>query len=136
MHPDAEKLLAEYPTSTWWRPLSPTATAQRGANGCLSKNLSVVINRGIKLPKSAIAQDAWGRDVPSIALDNGDIDGWCQAIPGSLKPVLGSHGVDQAQVVLTMFKDNGSPLLSDPRQVLAHVTQALEAKGLLSSSRD
>ena len=130
MHPDAEKLLTEYPDITVVEALITDCNGAARGKWLPIAKLSSLLTEGIKLPKSAIAQDAWGRDVPSIALDNGDIDGWCQAIPGSLKPVLGSHGVDQAQVVLTMFKDNGSPLLSDPRQVLAHVTQALEAKGL------
>jgi glutamine synthetase len=130
MHPDAEKLLAEYPNINMVEALITDCNGAARGKWLPIGKLSSLLTEGIKLPKSAIAQDAWGRDVPSIALDNGDIDGWCQAIPGSLKPVLGSHGVDQAQVVLTMFKDNGSPLLSDPRQVLAHVTQALEAKGL------
>ena len=130
MHPDAEKLLAEYPSINMVEAFITDCNGAARGKWLPIEKLSSLLTEGIKLPKSAIAQDAWGRDVPSIALDNGDIDGWCQAIPGSLKPVLGSHGVDQAQVVLTMFKDNGSPLLSDPRQVLAHVTQALEARGL------
>ena len=130
MHPDAEKLLAEYPNIEMVEAFITDCNGAARGKWLPIEKLSSLLTEGIKLPKSAIAQDAWGRDVPSIALDNGDIDGWCQAIPGSLKPVLGSHGVDQAQVVLTMFKDDGSPLLSDPRQVLAHVSHALEAKGL------
>ena len=130
MHPDAEKLLAEYPSINMVEAFITDCNGAARGKWLPIEKLSSLLTEGIKLPKSAIAQDAWGRDVPSIALDNGDIDGWCRAIPGSLKPVLGNHGVDQAQVVLTMFKDNGSPLLSDPRQVLAHVTQALEARGL------
>ena len=130
MHPDAEKLLAEYPNIEMVEAFITDCNGAARGKWLPIEKLSSLLTEGIKLPKSAIAQDAWGRDVPSIALDNGDIDGWCQAIPGSLKPVLGSHGVDQAQVVLTMFKDDGSPLLSDPRQVLAHVSHAFEAKGL------
>ena len=106
MHPDAEKLLAEYPNITVVEALITDCNGAARGKWLPIEKLSSLLTEGMKLPKSAIAQDAWGRDVPSVALDNGDIDGWCQAIPGSLKPVLGSRGVDQAQLVLTMFSWN------------------------------
>ena len=136
MHPDAEKLLADYPTIAMVEAFITDCNGAARGKWLPIEKLSSLLTDGIKLPKSAIAQDAWGRDVPSIALDNGDIDGWCQAVPGSLKPLLGSNGVDQAQVILTMFKDDGSPLLSDPRQVLSRVAQALKDQGFISPRGD
>ena len=40
--------------------------------------------------------------------------------------MLGNRGVDRAQVILSMVKDDGTPLLSDPRQVLAHIVEKLQ----------
>ena len=41
--------------------------------------------------------------------------------------MLGNRGVDRAQVILSMVKDDGTPLLSDPRQVLAHIVEKFNA---------
>ncbi|MDG2442864.1 MAG: glutamine synthetase, partial [Luminiphilus sp.] len=47
-----------------------------------------VLDDGLKLPKSALGLDIWGRDIPELAHANGDIDGYCIAVEDSLKPVL------------------------------------------------
>ena len=119
MHSDAEKLLSEHPTVETVEALITDCNGAARGKWLPIEKLPALMTEGIKLPKSAVAQDIWGRDVPRIALDNGDIDGWCRVIPNSLVPVLGNRGVDRAQVILSMVKDDGAPLLSDPRQVLA-----------------
>jgi len=43
---------------------------------------------------------------------------------------MSQTGIDRAQVVLTMFTDDGQPVLSDPRQVLVHILQKLSDRGL------
>ena len=43
---------------------------------------------GLKLPKSALGLDVWGRDIPALAHANGDIDGYCHLVEGSLRPLL------------------------------------------------
>ena len=48
------------------------------------RKAAALLADGIKLPKSAVAQD--GAATCWIALDNGDLDGWCQAVPDSLVP--------------------------------------------------
>ena len=69
----------------------------------------------------------WGRDIPALAHANGDIDGYCHLVEGSLRPLLTERGVDQAQVLLSMFDKDGSPYMGDPRQVLqALVTRFTE----------
>ena len=92
------------------------------------RKTTALLTDGIKLPKSAVAQDAWGRDVPRIALDNGDLDGWCQAVPDSLVPVLTATGVDRAQIVLTMFKDDGAPLSQTPDRCWRRWSTSLSKK--------
>ena len=131
MYSDAETLLTEYPAIEMVEALITDCNGAARGKWLPIAKLPSLLTDGIKLPKSAIAQDAWGRDVPRIALDNGDIDGVCRAVPESLVPVLNSTGVNRAQVVLTMFKDDGNPLLSDPRQVLARVVNRLAERGLV-----
>ena len=130
MHPNIDTLLAQHPDIETVEALITDCNGAARGKWLPIKKLSALLSDGIKLPKSAVAQDAWGRDVPRIALDNGDPDGWCQAVPDSLVPVLTATGVDRAQVILTMFKDDGAPLLSDPRQVLGQVVDKLKQKGL------
>ena len=82
------------------------------------QKLDTIEKQGLKLPKSALGLDVWGRDIPALAHANGDIDGYCHLVEGSLRPLLTERGVDQAQVLLSMFDKDGNPYMGDPRQVL------------------
>ena len=91
------------------------------------QKLDTIERQGLKLPKSALGLDVWGRDIPALAHANGDIDGYCHPVEDSLRPLLTERGVDQAQVLLSMFDKDGSPYMGDPRQVLqALVTRFTE----------
>ncbi len=91
------------------------------------QKLDAIKKHGLKLPKSALGLDVWGRDIPALAHANGDIDGYCHLVKGSLRPLLTERGVDHAQVLLSMFEKDGSPFMGDPRQVLqALVTRFTE----------
>ena len=91
------------------------------------QKIDAIEKQGLKLPKSALGLDVWGRDIPALAHANGDIDGYCHLVEGSLRPLLTERGVDQAQVLLSMFDKDGSPYMGDPRQVLqALVTRFTE----------
>jgi glutamine synthetase len=91
------------------------------------QKLDTIEKQGLKLPKSALGLDVWGRDIPALAHANGDIDGYCHLVEGSLRPLLTERGVDQAQILLSMFDKDGSPYMGDPRQVLqALVTRFTE----------
>lgn len=89
-----------------------------------------VLETGLKLPKSALGLDIWGRDIPELAHANGDIDGYCIAVEDSLRPVLSGRGLDQGQLIMTMMDENGEPYMGDPRQVLGRLVKQFEEKGL------
>ncbi len=131
MRTNAESFLSQYPGIDTIEVLITDCNGISRGKWLPADKLSSILTDGIKLPKSALAQDIWGRDVPPIALDNGDIDGICKSIPESLTPVLGATGVNQAQVLVTMFRDDGKPLLSDPRQVLAKVISEFNQRELV-----
>jgi len=85
--------------------------------------IQAVLENGLKLPKSALGLDIWGRDIPELAFDNGDIDGHCKVIEESLTPMLTINGINQGQLIMTMHNDDGSPFMGDPRQILAQLVQ-------------
>ena len=94
------------------------------------QKMVAIENQGLKLPKSALGLDVWGRDIPELAHANGDIDGYCHLVEGSLRPLLTERGVDQAQVILTMSDKDGSPFMGDPRQVLDALVRRFTDKSL------
>ena len=94
------------------------------------QKLDAIEKQGLKLPKSALGLDVWGRDIPALAHANGDIDGYCHLVEGSLRPLLTERGVDQAQVLLSMFDKDGNPYMGDPRQVLQALVNRFTVKEL------
>ena len=94
------------------------------------QKLDAIEKQGLKLPKSALGLDVWGRDIPALAHANGDIDGYCHLVEGSLRPLLTERGVDQAQVLLSMFDKDGNPYMGDPRQVLQALVNRFTEKEL------
>ena len=94
------------------------------------QKLDTIEKQGLKLPKSALGLDVWGRDIPALAHANGDIDGYCHFVEGSLRPLLTERGVDQAQVLLSMFDKDGNPYMGDPRQVLQALVNRFTEKEL------
>ena len=94
------------------------------------QKLDAIEKQGLKLPKSALGLDVWGRDIPALAHANGDIDGYCHLVESSLRPLLTERGVDQAQVLLSMFDKDGNPYMGDPRQVLQALVNRFTEKEL------
>ena len=94
------------------------------------QKLDTIEKQGLKLPKSALGLDVWGRDIPALAHANGDIDGYCHLVEGSLRPLLTERGMDQAQVLLSMFDQDGNPYMGDPRQVLQALVNRFTEKEL------
>jgi glutamine synthetase len=91
--------------------------------------------KGLPMPLSIFALDAWGCDVPEagLAFGTGDPDGLCWPVAGrwSKAPWLGE---DSAQVFLEMVgRDegpDGTPAQADPRGVLKAVLARYAARGL------
>lgn len=64
MHPDAEKLLSEFPAIETVEALITDCNGAARGKWLPADKLDDLLSNGIKLPKSAVAQDIWGRDVP------------------------------------------------------------------------
>ncbi len=90
-----------------------------------------LLGAGIAMPRSAFLLDIWGRDVVEggIALDTGDPDGLCTAVPHSITRMGWADGT-ACQAMLTMREADGSHFYLDPRGVLSRVLERFTAAGL------
>ena len=76
----------------------------------------------VRTPGSLYILDITGQDVPIVltGVAGGDPDKFCQPAPGTLKPVPWA-AQPLGQVLGSMTEDDGAPLYSDPRAILASV---------------
>jgi glutamine synthetase len=91
--------------------------------------LSKIFDGELKLPKTALSLDIWGRDVQELVFASGDADGICRPVEGSLLPTPWAAGGQHGQVMLSMFDADGSPYLGDPRHVLKKVLTRYQEAG-------
>jgi len=131
MRQEVDEFLEEYPRVTMFEALITDCNGVARGKWIPRSKIYTVLEDGLKLPQSALGLDIWGRDTPRLSYDNGDIDGYCHVIEGSLRPILGERGVDQGQLLMTMLCDQDRPFMGDPRQVLARVLSTFEAQQLL-----
>jgi glutamine synthetase len=80
----------------------------------------------VRTPGSLYILDVTGRDLPAVRLGiaDGDPDKFCQPAPGTLKPVPWATR-PLGQVLGSMTEDDGTPLYSDPRAILASTVARL-----------
>lgn len=93
--------------------------------------LSKVKKEGIKLPRSVVGLDVWGNDVVAngLVFETGDSDGICMPVHEAPIPVPWAQ-TNRNQFLAMMYNPDGSAFLSDPRQILKHITQRFHALGL------
>ncbi|MBB4304976.1 glutamine synthetase [Rhodobium orientis] len=98
-------------------------------------SLRKAFETGINFPLSLFGLDIWGREVTETGLhvESGDPDGFCRAVPGSLRKVSWAER-PTAQAMLQMFTDEGAPFFADPRQRLAAVVDRMAAAGFSATS--
>ncbi len=88
-----------------------------------------IYDNGRHLPVSILGLDICGEDVHETGLvwDEGDADRRAWPVPGSL---VALHGAPRAELLLTCFNLDGTPMPADPRHALAAQVAALDARGL------
>ena len=86
-------------------------------------------NGKLKLPRTTLGFDVWGRDVASWVLDDGDADGICLADPGTLSriPWLARP---TGQLLLSMYEVTGEAVPFDCRSILKNLMLRFEKLGL------
>ncbi len=93
--------------------------------------LSSLYRSGRHLPISILGLDITGEDVHETGLiwDSGDGDLRAWPIPGTLVPMHGTNP-PRAQLLMSMFLLDGTPMTSDPRHALQRQVDALGNRGL------
>jgi glutamine synthetase len=88
-----------------------------------------IYNNGRHLPVSILGLDICGEDVHETGLiwDEGDADRRAWPIPGTLAPL---HGTNRAEVLMSCFDLDGTPMTSDPRHALARQVADFARRGL------
>ncbi|MGF7162302.1 glutamine synthetase [Rhodoligotrophos appendicifer] len=86
---------------------------------------------GVRLPGSIFLLDSTGANVLTYdyGTRDGDPDYYCYAVPGLLAPVPWSKR-PTAQVLASMYHDDGTPFFADPRHVLSRTLDRLAEIGL------
>lgn len=93
--------------------------------------LEALYRSGRHMPISILGLDIVGEDVHETGLiwDSGDGDLRAWPIPGTLVPLHGTTP-PRAQVLLSMYELDGTPMSSDPRHALKRQVDRFAARGL------
>jgi len=127
---EADWFLRANPQITTVEALLPDCNGVMRGKWLPRHKLGKIFDGELKLPKTALSLDIWGRDVEELVFASGDADGICKPVEGSLLPTPWSPDAQHGQVMLSMYDADGSPYLGDPRHVLKQVLSRFRAKGL------
>lgn len=128
---EIERYLARYPDTEAVEFLVTDTNAVMRGKWAPAGAIEKAFTTGVAFPLSMFGLDVWGREVMETGLhvDTGDRDGFCKAVPGSLRPVPWAD-VPTAQVMLAMTTETGQPFHGDPRHALAATVARAAALGL------
>ncbi len=126
---EADWFLRAHPEITTIEVLLPDCNGIMRGKWLPRHKLAKVFDGELKLPKTALSLDIWGRDVQELVFASGDADGICRPVEGSLLPTPWSPSGQHGQVMLSMFSDDGTPYLGDPRHVLKQVLTHYQEAG-------
>lgn len=93
--------------------------------------LGKLLSGGLRMPQSACTVDIWGHDVvgSELVFESGDADGICNITERGLIPRIDATS-PSAMFQVMMSLEDGTPMATDPRQVLASVVNRLQDRGL------
>lgn len=126
---EADWFLRAHPEITTVEALLPDCNGIMRGKWLPRHKLAKIFEGEIKLPKTALSLDIWGRDVEELVFASGDADGICRPVEGSLLPTPWSAGGQHGQIMLSMFDADGTPYMGDPRHVLKQVVSRYQESG-------
>ncbi|NND66929.1 MAG: glutamine synthetase, partial [Halioglobus sp.] len=127
---EADWFLRAHPEITTIEALLPDCNGVMRGKWVPRHKLGKIYDGELKLPKTALSLDIWGRDVEELVFAAGDADGICRPVEGSLLPTPWAAGGQHGQVMLSMFDADGTPYMGDPRHVLKQVLSRFQEAGL------
>ncbi|MEJ1161812.1 glutamine synthetase family protein [Prosthecomicrobium sp. N25] len=127
---EAERFLAAHPDLEAIEFLITDSNGVLRGKWAPATALKKAFKDGVNFPFSLYGLDVWGREVMETGLHvtTGDRDGYCRAVPGTLRPVPWADR-PTAQAILTMHTEHGEAYIGDPRNALARVVGRLAAAG-------
>ncbi|KAA1190124.1 glutamine synthetase [Pseudohalioglobus sediminis] len=126
---EADWFLRAHPEITTIEALLPDCNGIMRGKWVPRHKLAKIFDGELKLPKTALSLDIWGRDVEELVFATGDADGVCLPVAGSLLPTPWSPQAQHGQIMLSMYDADGAPYPGDPRHVLEQVTERFRAMG-------
>ena len=126
---EADWFLRAHPEITTIEALLPDCNGVMRGKWLPRHKLGKIFDGELKLPKTALSLDIWGRDVEELVFASGDADGICRPVEGSLLPTPWSPRSEHGQVMLSMFDADGTPYMGDPRHVLKQVLARYQESG-------
>jgi glutamine synthetase len=126
---EADWFLRAHPEITTVEALLPDCNGIMRGKWLPRHKLAKIFDGELKLPKTALSLDIWGRDVEELVFASGDADGICRPVEGSLLPTPWSAGGQHGQIMLSMFDADGSPYMGDPSHVLKQVVSRFKNAG-------
>ena len=126
---EADWFLRAHPEITTIEALLPDCNGIMRGKWLPRHKLGKIFDGELKLPKTALSLDIWGRDVEELVFASGDADGICRPVEGSLLPTPWSPDGQHGQVMLSMFDGDGTPYMGDPRHVLKQVVSRFQEAG-------
>jgi len=129
MSVEADWFLRAHPEITTIEALLPDCNGIMRGKWLPRHKLAKIFDGELKLPKTALSLDIWGRDVEELVFASGDADGICRPVEGSLLPTPWAAGGQHGQIMLSMFNADGSPYMGDPRHVLKQVVARFQETG-------
>jgi glutamine synthetase len=129
MSVEADWFLRAHPEITTIEALLPDCNGVMRGKWLPRHKLAKIFDGELKLPKTALSLDIWGRDVEELVFASGDADGICRPVEGSLLPTPWAASGQHGQIMLSMFDADGSPYMGDPRHVLKQVVARFQETG-------
>lgn len=126
---EARWFLRAHPEITTIEALLPDCNGVMRGKWLPRHKLPKIFDGELKLPKTALSLDIWGRDVEELVFATGDADGLCHPIEGTLLPTPWSAGGQHGQIMLTLHELGDKPYLGDPRNVLKEVVSRFSRRG-------
>ncbi len=124
-----ESFLNAYPDIEIFEAILPDINGNLRGKWIPRSKIESVFKGSLKIPRTTLGFDVWGRDVESWVLEDGDSDGICEAdirtlatVPWLLRPT--------GQLLLSLNEVSGDPCVFDPRAILKRLMSEFDKFGL------
>ncbi|MCF6194858.1 MAG: glutamine synthetase, partial [Kangiellaceae bacterium] len=120
-----EKFLKIHPDIEIFEAILPDINGNLRGKWIPRSKISKAFDGSLKIPRTTLGFDIWGRDVSSWVLDDGDADGILQADIKTLSHVPWLER-PTGQILLSLNEVSGEPCAFDTRSILKKLVERLD----------